>query len=328
MAEKKNSKDSQIHGLVILKGASGKKKSDESTYAFESVDQEKKIKLAHELVPFSSGYRYSVLLINDSLAPITEIKARIKIPEFLKLTRISPSTISIISNLDESGANLLNFEIDELSETSRKQINFYFNPLPQNNKGEINTYITYVNNKDFVRVLNSDDKKIAITLPKIQSKVIPSSKISEFLKIEGIKKAVKSLGIAAQNKADLDLYFNHIEQLLHMHKFQLITKDDKKRIAWFFGTDWNSKQDILVIGQIVSDKVEFLAGSKLHPVLISLLTMLSADYKKRLQSIGIVKSIDQIYDLECKYCGAIFDRFPAKGESIDCKNCHREQKIW
>ena len=84
MAEKKNSKDSQIHGLVILKGAPGKQKSDESMYAFESVDQEKKIKLAHELVPFSSGYRYSVLLINDSLAPITEIKARIKIPDFIK----------------------------------------------------------------------------------------------------------------------------------------------------------------------------------------------------------------------------------------------------
>ena len=328
MAEKKKNDGSQIHGLVILKGAPGKQKSDESTYAFESVDQEKKIKLAHELVPFGAGYRYSVLLINDSQAPITEIKARIKIPNFLTLSRISPPTIPIIPNHDESGAKQLNFEIDELSETSRKQINFYFNPLPQNNKGELNTYITYVNNKDFVRVLNSDDKKIVITLPKIESKVIPSSKISEFLKIEGIKKAVKSLGIAAQKKADLDQYFNHIEQLLSMHKFQLIAKDDKKRIAWFFGADSISKQDILVIGQIVSDKVEFLAASKLHPILISLLTMLSTDYKKRIQNIGIIKSIDQIYDLECKYCGAIFERFPAKGESIECKNCHREQTIW
>lgn len=329
MAEQNNKKGSKIHGLVLFKGVSGKEKPDESTYAFESVDQEKKIKLAHQLVPYRSAYLYSIMLINDSLAPITEIKIKIKFPEFLILSRINPPEFSANRpQRDELGSQQVNLEIDELSETSQKQINFYFNPIPRNNKGDINTYITYVNNKDFVRVLNSDTKKIEIVLPKIEPKIISSAKISEFLKIEGIKKAVKSLGIGTKNKVDLDLYFSHIEQLLGMHKFQLIAKDDKKRIAWFYGTDLSSKQEILVIGQIVSDKVEFLAAAQIHPILISLLAILSEDYKKRITSIGIVKSTNEIYDLECEFCGAIFERFPAKGELIECKNCHREQTVW
>lgn len=329
MAKRKVIKESKIHGLVILKGASTKEKSDESTYSFESVDQENKIKLTHELMPFGSTYRYSILLINESLAPITEIKARIKFPQFLALSRIFPPTISINPpQLDESGDTQINLEIDELSENSKKQINFYLNPMKLNNKGELSTYLTFVNNKDFVRVLNSDEINIDISPLKIEPKIIPSSKISEFLKIEGIKKGIKSLGIATKGKLNSDLYFDHIEQLLGIHKFQLIAKDDKKRISWFYGTDLTSKSDILVIGQIVSNKIEFLAASQNHPVVISLLSILSSEFKNRILSIAKIKSIDQIHDLECKYCGGVFDRFPAKGESIECQNCHREQIIW
>ena len=330
MAKKKMINESKIHGLVILKGAPVKEKSDESTYTFESVDQRNKINLTHELVPFGAYYRYSVLLVNESLAPITEIKVRIKFPEFLTLTRVSPTTISIAPQLDGSGAKQINLEIDELSETSKNQINLHFKPLLLNKKGEIHTNVTYVNNKDFIRVLDSDPAEINIIEPEIEGKIIPSSKIAGFLKTKGIKKAIKSLGIATKGKKNMDLYFDHIEQLMGLHKFQLITKDDNKKIAWFFGMDLNTKEDILVIGQIVSNKIEFLAASQHHPGLISLLTMLSNEFKKRILSIGKIKSIDNIYELECKYCGAVFDRFPKKGESIECKNknCNRSQTVW
>jgi len=328
MTKKKIIAESKIHGLVILKGAQTQEKSDESTYSFESVDQENKIKLTYELVPFGASYRYSVLLINESLAPITEIKIRIKFPEFLTLSRISPTTISIVPQHDESGVNQINLEIDELSETSKSQINLYFKPLLLNKKGELHTNVTYVNNKDFIRVLDSDPAGINIIEPEIEGKIIPSSKIADFLKMKGIKKAIKSLGIATKKKENMDLYFEHIEQLLGLHKFQLITKDDNKKIAWFFGMDLNTKEDILVIGQIVSNKIEFLAASQHHPGLIALLTILSNEFKKRILSIGKIKSIEDIFELECKYCGGVFDRFPAKGESIVCKNCNRAQTIW
>lgn len=328
MAKKEIIKESKIHGLVIFKGAPAEEKSDESTYSFERVDQENKIKLTQDLVPFGASYRYGILLVNESLAPITEIKARIKFPAFLTLTRISPTTIPISPQPNESGSKQITFEIDELSERSKNQINLFFKPLLLNNKGDIYTNLTYVNNKDFIRVLNSEAIEISIIEPKIEGKIIPSSKIADFLKTKGIKKAIKSIGIATKAKEDMDLYFNHIEQLMGLHKFQLITKDDNKKIAWFFGLDLNTKEEILVIGQIESNKIEFLAASQHHPSLISLLTMLSNEFKKRILSIGKIKSIGDIYDLECKYCGGVFDRFPAKGESIECKNCNRTQTIW
>ena len=298
MAKKNIIKESKIHGLVILKGAPAKEKSDESTYAFESVDQENKIKLTCELVPFGASYRYSILLVNDSLAPITEIKARIKFPEFLTLTRISPTTISINPQPNESGAKQVNLEIDELSETSKNQINFYFKPLLLNKKGVLLTNITYVNNKDFIRVIDSDPAEINVVEPEIEGKIISSSKIAGFLKQKGIKKAIKSLGIATNRKQDVDIYFDHIEQLLGLHKFQLITKDENKKIAWFFGMDLHNKEDILVIGQIMANKIEFLAASQHHPSLISLLTILSNEFKKRILSIGKIKSMDYVPERE------------------------------
>jgi hypothetical protein len=328
MAKKDVIKESKIHGLVILKGAPAKEKSDESTYAFESVDQENKIKLTHELVPFGASYRYSILLVNESLAPITEIKIRIRFPEFLTLTRISPTTISINHQPEESGAKQLNLEIDELSETSKNQTNLYFKPILLNKQGELRTNITYVNNKDFIRVLDSDPADINIVEPEIEGKIIPSSNIAGFLKTNGIKKAIKSLGIATKENQNVDIYFGQIEQLLNLHKFQLITKDENKKIAWFFGMDLNTKEDILVIGQIVANKIEFLAASQHHPVLISLLAILSNEFKKRILSIGKIESMDSIYELECKFCGGVFDRFPSKGEAIECKNCNRAQIIW
>jgi len=321
-------KENKIHGLVLLKGPPDKERSDESTYSFERVDQENKIKLSHDLVPFGASYRYGILLVNESLAPITEVKARIKFPEFLTLSRIYPATISISPPTSESGAKQINFEIDELSETSKSQINLYFKPLLLNKKGKISTNVSFVNNKDFIRVLDSEPAEINITEPKIEGKIIPSSKIVGFLNIKGIKKAIKSLGIATKDKEDMTLYFNHIEQLMGLHKFQLITKDENKKIAWFFGIDLNTKEDVLVIGQIVSNKIEFLAASQDHPGLISLLTMLTNEFKKRILSITKIKSIENIYELECKYCGGVLDRFPAKGESIECKNCNRAQTIW
>ncbi|MFX1338516.1 MAG: hypothetical protein ACFFDK_07890 [Promethearchaeota archaeon] len=324
MAEKK----SKIHGLVLFKGPQDKEKSDESTYSFERVDQENKIKMSHELVPFGTSYRYGILLVNESMAPITEIKARIKFPEFLIVTRINPTTISISPQSNESGAKQINFEIDELSENSKNQINLYFKPLLLNKKGKISTNVSFVNNKDFIRVLDSEPAEINIVEPKIEGKIIPSSKIVAFLNTKGIKKTIKSLGIATKEKEDMNLYFNHIEQLMGLHKFQLITKDENKKIAWFYGMDLNTKEDVLVIGQIVSNKIEFLAASQHHSGLISLLTMLSNEFKKRILSIGKIKSIEDIYELECKYCGGVFDRFPAKGESIECKNCSRVQTIW
>jgi hypothetical protein len=328
MAEKKNNTESKIHGLVILKGNASEDKLSESTYSFEDVDQENKIKLFHELVPYGAAYRYSITIVNESKAPITEIKIKINFPNFLEFTRITPQIINIMHSQSDVSGKQINFEIEELSETTNKLISLFFIPITLNIKGEIDTKITYVNNKDFVRVLNAKSAEINLKSTKIQPKNIQASQISKFLEIKGIKKGIKSFGIASTKKQDVTQFFDQIEQLLKMYKFQLIAKDNTKKIAWFFGTDVESNADILVIGQIVSNKVEFLAASQQHSTVISCLTILANEFKKRLLNIGVVESLDQIYNLICINCGGILDRFPKKGEALECSTCHKSVKIW
>jgi len=328
---KKQEHSHNLQGPVLLKSQNtSESESPKAEISFEQVDQENKIKLSNDLIPYSASYRYSILLKNESLAPITEVKAIIKFPAFLKISRYSPLVLeSKQSKADKKGYYQLQFEIEELSEKSETQIICYFSPNSNNNIGELNTYITFVNNKDYIRVINSKPIEIRIKPATIQPKIIPSSKITTFLKIKDMKKGIKSLGIASKKKTDLDLFFNFIDQNIKLHKFQLIAKDNEKKIGWYYGTDLASNQDILVIGQIVSNKVEFLAASQNHQIIIALLSNLSENFKKRASSIGgLIKSIKDIYDLECKYCGAVLPYFPTKGESIECKTCKKEQILW
>ena len=104
-----------------------------------------------------------------------------------------------------------------------------------------------------------------------------------------------------------------MEQILRFHNMQLIAKDIKNRRLWYYGKVWNKNEvetsnefEVLVIGQIESNKIEFL----------------------RILSTGIIKSKDQIHDLECKNCGLALSSFPAKGESIECENCNYDQIVW
>ena len=327
----KPKKKSQIHGLVVFKGrlAQGKQVQIEIAPPTEDVDQENKIKLSCEFRPSGASYRCSISLENESMAPITEIKARIKYPNLLVLTRHYPPTIKRSEPKIESGMKQLNFEVEKLNEKSIQQINFYFIPLIINVKGDILASTSYINNKGFIRALNLEPIEIKIDPISIQPKIIPSSQIGVFLKIEGLKKAIKShgIGIGQKKKVNLDLYFSRAEQLLKMHNFQLITKDNEQKIIWFFGNELESQEDILVIVQLVYSKIEFLAASKNASILVSLLTKLSNDFKGSIAGAGLV-SIDQIYSLECKNCGNVLNSFPEKGMEIECQNCNAKQVVW
>ena len=219
-------------------------------------------------------------------------------------------------------------EFDELNENSKKQIHLHFTPTILNVDGEIRTVVSFVNNKDFVRVLTSDSAIIYIDNITIEPKIIPSSFIGQFSKKEGIKKVIKSLGIGTNKKVKINIYFDILEQILLLRNLQIIAKDPIKKILWFFGDELESKEDILVIGQIVSKKVEIIGISRNHHLLISLLTMLSNDFKDKILFDGIVNDKKEIYDLECKYCGAVLPNLPKKGKSIECKSCNYEQVIW
>ncbi|MBD3255838.1 MAG: hypothetical protein GF383_12145 [Candidatus Lokiarchaeota archaeon] len=330
MSEEENKKN-KIHGLILFKEHDLKIKEEEKErITFEDVDQENKIKLHYDLNPFAANYKYSLNILNESIAPITEIKARVKFPHNLELIRYSPNNINLeLIDSKKKDSKQANFEIDQLSGNNNTQINFHFRILKANDGAEISTYISFVNNKDFVRVLNADPINVPMQRVSIAPKIIPSGQITPFLKVEGIKKAVKSIGVGTEKDFNLDLFFNHINQILRSYEFQLIARDESKRISWFFGTEIKVNEDILIIGQVNQNKVEFLAASKNHEAIIILLTQLANEFKKHIISIGdIVNSEDNFYDLECKNCGNILPRFPKKGETIECPKCNKEQLVW
>ena len=301
---------------------------EEAIFSLESVDQENMIKLVSELAPAGRNYRYSMMLVNQSKAPITEIKARIKFPSFLTLNR-TPTSLYIDSpKIIEKGIQQINLEFEELDAESKRQMNFYFSPNSLNQKGKIATFVTFVNNKDFVRVLNSEPIKMKLDNISLMPKIIPGFQIQKFLQSPDVKKAIVSLGIGVEGEPNLAAYFNHIEQILRANSFQLIAKDESKQIIWFFGTEIETKEDVLVIGQIVINKIEFLTASRNHAVLIGLLSNLAADYRKRILSTGIVANDHQIYDLDCVSCGGVLPYFPEKGEAIVCRHCQTEQTSW
>lgn len=328
MPGKKQKDSKQTQDLVIFgnKNATKVKKADKLT--FETIDQEDKIKILNDFYPYGGHYVLSIQLLNESLAPISDVKVKLSFPLFFSITRSYPPTIYIPEPFEEDGLSKINIEFDELNERSSKQINLHFTPVSLGEEGEMRTVLTYINNKDFVRAINSDPLKLSLDVITIIPKIIPSSYIKEFSQIPGMKRAIKSLGVGILGLSEPGLYFNILEQVFLRNHLQLIAKDVNRRVLWYFGADLESRDDVLVIGQIVSEKIEIIATSKNHHLLISLLTSLSNELKEHILRRELVPSSDHIYDLECKYCGAILSRFPNKGEEISCSKCNYEQIVW
>ena len=329
MAKKENDKSSyQPHGFVYLKTEEENKSKAIESYKFETIDQEDKIKLVNDFQPFRGHIQYSILVDNQSLAPITELKIKVKIPQFLALSRCYPPTISVPNITTLENSNQFTLEFDELNEKSNKEIHLHFIPNALDMRGEIRTIVTYVNNKDTVRVLDSRPTEIVVDNISIEPKVVPSSYIREFSQTPGIEKAIKSMGIAFAQKLDFEFFFDLLEQTFVFNNFQMVAKDPEKKIMWFFGTEILTKNDILAVGQVVSNKIEIIASSLNPYLLVSFLTLFSNDFKEAVLFNGIVESKDQVYDLNCKYCGNILPYFPYQGESIECIKCNKGQIVW
>jgi len=339
--ERKNEEKDQkeTHELIIFNQVTGTESKPLELEPLEYVDQEDKITMVYKLVPFGGNYLYSLLITNQSADPITQVKIRINFPGFFKLCRSTPPTLvldSLESGEDESNNDQKEFEqqqqvvmeFESLEKKSKKQINLYLCPLFLEEKGTIRSFVTFVNNADFVRAIDTESIPIQFDSFSIERKIIPSSEIKQFLEKPWIKKANKSIGIGLDKQLDENYYFEYINNIVETHNFQLIIKDQNNNISWFFGTDLVSGNDILIICQVSGHKIEWLAASSNPHLLISLLTKFVTVFEGEMITLGHIESIEQVYSLECKYCGNILAYFPLKGESIECNKCNYEQVVW
>ena len=339
MAKKKFSEDSEeaesTQDLILFRELSAKESKQFETEPQQYVDQEDKIHLVYKLVPFGGNYLYSLLIMNESSAPITETKIRIIFPEFFELCRSSPPTLTIESHESEDEStgeiireNQVKMEFELLKENSQKQINLYLCPLSLEKKGFLRSFITFVNNADFIRAIDTDSIKIELNPFSIERKIIPRSEIKRFLEKPWIKKANKSIGIGIDGIFDENYFFDLIVKSIQDNNFQLIQKSESNRISWFYGTDLVSGDDILVIGQIVNRKIEWLVASSNPHLLISVLTNFVNIFVNEMMELGHISSQDQVFSLECKYCGSTLPHFPEKGKTLECKRCNYEQIVW
>ncbi len=331
-----NNDSEDTHELVLFRELdSAKESKDFEPEPLQYVDQEDKIHMVYKLVPFGGNYLYSLLIMNESNAPITEVKIRIIIPDFFELCRSFPPTLTIES-LETDGESdnevikekQVKMEFELLNANSQKQINLYLCPMRLENKGKLRSFITYVNNADFIRAIDTDSINIELDPFSIERKIIPQSEIKRFLEKPWIKKANKSIGVGFDGILDEDYLFEQIIKTIQDSNFQLILKNQKNKISWFCGTDLVSGNDLLVIGQISAGKIEWLAASPNPYLLISVLTNFVNSFKREMILQGRIVSVDQVFPLECKYCGNTLPNFPEKGKSIECNKCNYEQIIW
>ena len=325
-----NQDQEDMHELILFREPTAQEIKKLESVSLEYINQEDKINLVCKSEPFGGNYLYSLVISNKSVDPITEIKIRVRIPRFLKLCRSTPPTITIetINFEEDEEETQVKIEFEVLKGKAQKQINLYFCPLSLEEKGEIRSSVTFVNNVDFVRAIDTDAITIQFDPFSVERKILPSVEVKKFLQKPGIKKAIKSIGIGIEKFFDENYYFNQITKIIQDQNFQLIIKDSDNKIVWFFGTELVSGNDVLVIGQIISGKIEWLAASQNHPLLISILTKFVNAFKEEMMILNQINSEDQIYHLECKYCGNILPNFPGKGKSIECNKCNYEQVIW
>ena len=331
MGKKKRDQDQEdTHDLILFRGQNNLEIKKSESISLEKSIQEDKINLLCKSEPIGGNYLYSLLLSNNSVDSITEIKIKVRMPRFLKLSRSTPPTITVETiNFEENEEETqVKIEFEVLKGEDQKQINLFLCPLFLEEKGEIRSSVTFVNNVDFVRAIDTDAITIQFDPFSVERKILPSAEVKEFLQKPGIKKAIKSIGIGIEKFFDDNYYFNQITKIIQDQNFQLIIKDNDNKIVWFFGTDLVSGYDVLVIGQIISGKIEWLAASQNHSLLISILTNFVNIFKEEMMVLNYINSEDQIYHLECKYCGNILSSFSEKGKSIECNKCHYEQVIW
>ncbi len=328
--KKENYEDNKVKDLVFFNDVElDTKDIEEKPKISEEIDQEYKIKLSTELTTYLGKYKYTSILINESAAPINDIKIKIEYPNFLDLTRSMPPTITKVESDDVANIDKIKIEFENIKGHNRKEIVLFFTPhINILNKGEIKTFSVFVNLNGYIRVIDSEPLQIKINKLSLQPKIIPSSEIAEFIKNPEIKKAIRSYGIGIKKNLDYNHIFNNLEAILRANNLQYITKDNKKRIMWYFGTDLETNSDLLVVGQIKENKIEWIISCNNMNVIISLLIMLSSEFTDFLLRMSIIDSIDDLYNLECKACGTVLPRFPEQGNAVKCQNCTLEQIIW
>ncbi|MFX1457271.1 MAG: hypothetical protein ACFFDB_18040 [Promethearchaeota archaeon] len=327
---KKSSPKKELHELVVFKHKDKPRELITDRYQVEKIQNEDKIKILNSFSTLGIHFRYSILINNENSTTISDIKIDISYPNFLEYSGSYPQTVSVFYQIesDQDRMNTVTLKLERLTGNSEEHIYLHFTPTSQLAIGEFNTVLSYKNNRGKKREIKSDSISIELNDIAIMPKIISHSRITQFSKIPGMKRALLSLGIGTKKKLNSKKIYDIFEDIILTYNFQLITKDREKGNLWFFGTETKSSNDLFAISKIGSNFIELIAHSTDPVVLGQFLFSIDKELREKLSINKIIKPSMKLLRLECINCGTHLPYFPKKGESIKCMICSYEQVVW
>ncbi|MBD3353474.1 MAG: hypothetical protein GF364_18470 [Candidatus Lokiarchaeota archaeon] len=290
----------------------------------KETSQEDLIRLVVNLGYIGSHIRVGVNIINKSSHPITEVSAKLIYSNKMTVFKMTPAYE--YEPLEQG----LSINFPNVKAQSTLKLNIYLH-AESLGLGKIKGQFQYVNNEDFVKFIPIDNLVYNLVPPTIIPQDIDPNEIESFTKQDGIKKDVRSYGLP--DAMDPLIAFKYIKEIVGAsHKFKFITEivNNKQQIAWLFGKTnlgIDEEYKVMVVCQVLNNKIEFYASSNNEQILSSLLTAFSIELKDRIISSHAVSSESEIYDLYCYNCCGVLPYFPKKGEKVVCKWCGIENMV-
>lgn len=286
-------------------------------------NEEDLVKLTVNLGYVGSHIRIGLKIVNNSPDPITDLSVKLLFAPTITFFKVKPGY-----NYEKFEGGLT-LKLPNVKDKNSISLNLYFRPETLG-IGELKGQFQYVNSQDFVRFIKIEDLSYNLTPPKIRPKDITPEEIESFTAQPNVKRDIRSYGLP--DKLNPNVAFNYINQIASNYNFKLITKVDEEenKSAWFFGeTDEPGviEDPVMVVGQIVNNKIEFYASSYNEQVISALLTAFSIDLKKRIVNSRTVMDESEIYDVYCENCGGVLPVFPKPSEIVKCKWCQFENLI-
>ncbi|MHA1783012.1 MAG: hypothetical protein ACTSUL_06260 [Promethearchaeota archaeon] len=323
--KKKDSED--MHDLLIFKETEAPKESEIEKLPEETVLDDIKVKIFSDLKPIGRFYRYTLIFINNSQETIQNIKVTINFSKFLIIYRHSPPTLPLTNFKTDEGKQVIVF-LNEINPKNSKKLSIFFSTKDVIDSGKVKVKLDIMKSLDILKELELNPVNIDFHPIAFEPKIIPTSQIGYFIKDPTNRKAIRSIGIDFSNKENFEKVFPLMQEMIKAQNFQLLSVDENRKISWYFGTELVSGADVLMIGRIIENKIEYFAISKNPDILVSLIAYISKSFINRLILNQMIKSEDEVIDLECKYCGYVLPYFPNKNDPIKCSKCGIEQVIW
>ncbi|MHA1585284.1 MAG: hypothetical protein ACTSVU_00755 [Promethearchaeota archaeon] len=267
----------------------------------------------------------SIIVKNDSDAPIKEVKFRLNLLDDLQL-------IHSTSPLDEEiSLTPLIINMDDINSHSEIIYELQFSYQKDPKDFAITGFIQFRSEKGFARFVKAKKVYWDLTIPKFIQTKKSQEEIDSFLVQKGLESRIQGVGIPGLDFSEqANVFLNKMVERLNLtecfHEYQ------KNLMKTYYCGKIDDFEDIgqefVLIAQVknmvLSYQIYALSSRYLSAFLYFLFQHLQAYFHES----GILAQDQSLVHLSCQKCHKMLKIFPPKGEIIACKYCRLLQKVW